>query len=222
MRFVKVIFLFCVMIIYSGCAAHTNLEPIGKGEVKMNVSLGGPFVKISGMNVPIPYATAGAVYGAVDKLNVSGNLHLTSLPYKIFGFDFGAAYFPVLNDGYIPTIGINPSLLYLMSLKPDVSSRVRAYPSLTATFAWHTGANLVFTGFDYTYPLTTPDYDSDSPKSIISPFVGYRIELGRKFRLITEVKWQASNVRTDQLAAEYSKISGRGAIGLLFSLERSF
>lgn len=214
--------LFCAIFFLAGCAAHTNLEPVGKENTNFNISVGGPIVKAFGMNLPIPYSTAGVVYGLTEKINIDANLHLTAIPYKLFGLDFGAAYFPRLNEGFIPTIGLHPRLLYLISMKPDVESRMRLYPSLSSVFSWKIGSNLIFTGFDFTVPISRPDYDNEAAKLIFSPFVGYRIELGKKIRLISEIKWQAANVSTDQLAAEYTKLSGKGAFAILFSLERSF
>jgi len=149
-------------------------------------------------------------------------LHLFSLGYKIAGFDFGAAWFPHLNDGIFPTVSVQARLLVFAGLKSDVPSRFRAYPVITNTAAWKVGKNKLYTGYDLVIPLTKPDYDSEAASAILSPFVGYRWQVGERTRLITELKWQGANIRSDQLAVEYVPVGGRGAVTTLFSVERSF
>lgn len=214
--------ILALTLVLAGCAAHTSIEPLGRGNTNVNVSLGGPVVAAFNTHIPIPYATVGATYGLKDNINIDGSIHLTSLPYSIFGMDLGASYFPVLNKGLIPTVGIHPQVLAFVSMKPDVESRMRIYPSASASAAWHLGSDVVYTGFDYTFPLTTPDYDNDAPKFVLSPFIGYRTELGKDFRLTTEIKWQGANVRSNQLAVDYTKFGGHGAAAILFAIERSF
>ncbi|HEX2869320.1 MAG TPA: hypothetical protein VHO03_19915 [Ignavibacteriales bacterium] len=214
--------ILSLLLLFAGCAAHTNIEPLGRGNMNANLSLGGPVVAAFNTHIPIPYATLGAAYGLKDDINIDASFHLTSLPYRILGMDLGAAYFPVVNNGFIPTVGIHPGVLAFFSMKPDVESRMRLYPSGSASAAWHLGSDMVYSGFDYTLPLTTPDYDTDAPRFVLSPFLGYRTDLGKDFRLTTELKWQGANVRTNQLAADYTKLGGHGAVAILFVIERSF
>lgn len=214
--------ILTLTLLFAGCAAHTSIEPLGQGNVKADLSLGGPVVAAFNTHLPIPYAALGMVYGLKDNINIDGNLHLTSLPYGIFGLDLGTAYFPVLNDGLVPTVGIHPQALTFISMKSDVESRMRIYPTISATAAWHLGHEVIYTGADYTYPFTRADYDNEAPHSVLSPFLGYRTDLGKSFRFTTELKWQGVNVRTNQMAVDYTKPGGYGAIGILFAVERSF
>ena len=52
-------FIYCLLtILFSafmiGCAAHTNLTPVGKGNVDASISLGGPFIPVAEIKIPIP------------------------------------------------------------------------------------------------------------------------------------------------------------------------
>ena len=67
-----------------GCAAHTNVQPMGKDNLSANISIGGPIVKAFGTRIPVPYATAGVNYGLNNRFDLNGDLHLLLLPYKIF------------------------------------------------------------------------------------------------------------------------------------------
>ena len=215
-----VIVLFAASL--SACAAHTNLEPTGKGNLAAAVSIGGPVVTAFGAKLPVPYATAGANYGVTDRLDVNGNFHLLPLAYNMVGMDIGATWYPVINRGFVPTAGIQPGLLVLSSLKSDVSERIKAYPMLSGSLSWHAGQGLLYTGFNAAIPFSSADYDDESPSAMFSPFGGYRWKLGARTYLLTELKWHASNVRIDMLAVEYLNLNSHGAITTLFSLVRSF
>lgn len=202
------------------CAAQTNFEPLGKGTLNTNFSVGGPIIKAFGTRFPVPYAITGANYGISERINIGGNLHLFSLGYKIAGIDFGAAWFPVLNNKLVPTISLQPRLLVLASTKTDVSDRWRTYPVITNTAAWKVSKNFIYTGYDLTIPFTEPDYDADAAGMIFSPFIGYRWKFGERTQLITEFKWHGANIRSDRLAVEYLSIGGHGAMTTLFTIER--
>lgn len=214
--------LFMILLILFGCAAQTSFEPVGKGNLNGNFGIGGPIISAFETRILVPYLTTGANYGISNRINIHGNLHLFSLGYEIAGFDFGAAWFPLMNDGLSPTVSLQPRLLVFASMKSEVSSRFRAYPIITNTAAWKVGKNMFYTGYDLVIPFTKPDYDSEASSTIFSPYIGYRWKIGKRTRLITELKWHGANIRSDQLAVEYVPISGHGAITTLFSIERSF
>lgn len=205
-----------------GCSAHSNLTPVGKGNLDLAVSLGGPFIPIAETKIPTPYLSIGANYGLTKNINVDANFHITSLFYQINGLDLGATWFPILNDNLIPTWGIQPRLLFLTSFKNDVNDRFRIYPLVSSSAAWHLWDGLIYLGFDFVLPLSEPDYDKESVDIILSPFTGYRWELGKNLRLISELKWLGANVRSNQLAVDYIKIGGYGAFSIMFSLEKRF
>ena len=220
-KFYSILILLSLVLLIS-CAAHTNLEPVGKGNISGNVNIGGPIIKIFGIKMPVPYATVGANYGLTNKFDLNGNLHLFSLGYKIFGFDFGSTWYPCINNGKIPTIGIQPRLLTLVSLKSDVSEQIKAYPIVSGSAAWELNKHLIYIGTDITVPFTSLDYDKNAPNPIFSPFWGCKWKIGKRTYLLTEIKWHAANAQTDQLAVEYVPLNNYGAISTLFSIERSF
>ena len=214
--------LIILISLLSGCAAHSNLTPVGKGNIDVAIGLGGPFIPIAETKIPTPYLSVGANYGLTENINVDANFHITSLFYQISGLDLGATWFPSLNDGLIPTWGIQPRLLFLSSFKSDVKDRFRAYPLISNSTTWQLGDGIIYLGFDLVLPITEPNYDEESVDVILSPFTGYRWELGKKLRLISELKWLGANVKSDQLAVEYIKFGGYGAFSVMLSLEKRF
>lgn len=218
----RVLFITYSAAAIMGCAAHSGLVPLGKGNLEVNAGAGGPFITVSSVKIPTPYLTFGGSYGLSERVNADATIHLTSFFYKIAGFDIGTTWFPVLNDDLIPTWGIQPRLFVLASMKSGISDRYRIYPLISNTAAWKSGPVLAYAGFDLVVPFTKPDYDKESPDYIISPFAGYRWELGNSLHLLTELKWTAANVPGDKLAAGYIAPGGRGALAVMFSISRSF
>jgi hypothetical protein len=195
---------------------------MGKGKLSANFNIGGPIVKAFGARIPVPYATLGANYGLYNTSDLNGNFHLLSIPYKIFGFDVGSTWYPFINNGKIPTVGIEPRLLTLLGLKSSVNQNLKIYPIISSSAAWKLNGGLVYVGTDITIPLSSADYDEDASNTLFSPFFGYRWNIGPKIYFFTEIKLHGVNVRTDQLPVEYLPIGNYGAISTLLSIQRSF
>ncbi len=215
-------FLLLGLSLLFGCATHTNIEPAGKDNIKGFANFGGPIIEAFGTNIPIPYLSVGADYGLTKNMDVNANLHLISLAYQIGGLDLGYTYFPLLNDSYIPTVGINFQIMSLFSFKTSIDDRFRAYPSISPSFAWKLFDGKIYMGSDFVLPVTKLDYYSGMPTVIISPFIGYSWNLGKNDNFFTEIKWNGANVRTDRLAVSYLHPAKSGAVGLYLTLERSF
>lgn len=211
--------LIIIIGLIAGCSAHSNLTPVGKGNIDVALSLGGPFIPIAETKIPTPYLSIGANYGLSENINVDANFHVTPLFYKMNGVDFGTTWFPILNDGVLPTLGIQPRLLFLTSFKNNVNDRLRIYPLISSSAAWKFGSEIIYLGLDIISPISEPDYDKESVDIILSPFLGYRWELGKNIRLISEFKWLGANVKSNQLAVEYMKIGDHGAFSIMLSLE---
>lgn len=67
---------------------------------------------------------AGADYGLRDDVNLNGAVHLLSLAYGVAGIDIGAAWFPLENEGWQPTLSVGPWLFAFASTKGDVDDRI--------------------------------------------------------------------------------------------------
>jgi len=207
----------------SGCAAHSNIEPLGKNNISANFSIGGPIVAAFDTHIPVPYATVGINYGYTESFDLNGTFHLLPLPYGILGMDVGATWFPSFEyNSLIPTIGIQPRIMALACIKSDIPERFRIYPLISTTAAWIWCCGAVYTGFDATIPLSSADYDNETNSIIVSPYLGYRWNLGRNTHLFTELKWHGANIESDKLAVDYIEIGGYGAITPLISIERGF
>lgn len=209
-------------LLLAGCAAHTNLTPLGPGTASPHLSFGGPIVEAFGTRIPIPYLAAGADYGATSTLNVGFNAHLLPLAYGIVGGDVSAAWFPVAAGDSGLNVGLEARLMAFASLKSGVATRLFSYPVVSVSVAGPVGSGLGYAGANLAFPAEQPAFDPDASRQMLSPFVGYRWRLGARYALLTEVKWHGANVRADQLAVSYLHPVGQGALTTLVALVRKF
>lgn len=208
--------------VFWGCAAHTNLEPLPVGRLSPHASVGGPVVAAFGTRVPLPYLTAGADYGFAPRLVLSGNVHLLPLAYGVAGADGAVAWFTRKGTGAFPTVGVEARAAAFVSLRGRVGRRMIGYPVFSVSSAWDLPSGLLYTGAHLAGPLPEPEYDPAAARFLVSPFVGYRWALGRRYALLTELKWHGVNLRTDQLAVSYLHPFGRGALAPMVALSRRF
>lgn len=216
-------------LLLPACSAHMQLEPVGKGRVATNASIGGPIVEAFGTHIPVPYAMAGGSYGLSHDVDLAGSLHLLSLAYSVAGLDVGATWYPLVGRRWTPDdgadpgpyVGIGGKLMMLASFKEGVEDRFRIYPILSSSIAWDLGSGKIYGGIDATISLTDLDFDLEAPSVRLSPLIGYRWDFGRRarVRLYTELKWQAANVASDRVSAEYTGIAGYGALAPLVGIE---
>jgi hypothetical protein len=211
-------FLIVMLALLAGCAARTTIEPVGKDNLRLNGSLGGPLVAAFGTYPPIPNLAVGATYGLDDRLDLNGTVHLLPLLYSLAGMDASIVWYPLLNDGATPTVSLQPRLMAFASFKSGVEDRVRVYPALSSSAAWKLGAGMIYAGFDLTVPISQPDYDSDAASFILSPLAGYRWDAWKTTRLYFELKWHGANIRTNA-TAEYINPGGYGALSPFIGID---
>lgn len=222
MKNLSIMAVLAASLYCTSCGAHTSLMPVGTGQVAPNVSIGGPIVEAFDTHIPVPYLMAGADYGLNDIVNINASVHLLPLAYRVAGVDVGAAWFPVANEGWKPTIGLGPRLFVFASTRQRVEERLLVFPAVSASAAWETGPGLLYTGSDLAIPLARPEYDDEAQAVILSPFLGYRWPLGRRYVLLSELKWHGANIETDQVVTGYTAIGKQGAVTPLFAVQRRF
>lgn len=221
-RFLSLVAVASAGILFVGCAAHTNLTPLGEGRLAPHVGIGGPIVEAFETHIPVPYLMAGVDYGVRDNVNLNGGVHLLSLAYGVAGVEIGAAWFPLENEGWQPTLGVGPRLFAFASTKGGVDDRFLVYPALSASAAWNAGPRMLYAGADLAVPLSRPEYDEEAKSVILSPFLGVRWNVGKRLALLTELKWHGANIQTEKVVTGYTSIGRNGAVTPLIAIQRRF
>jgi hypothetical protein len=184
-----------LVMILTGCAAHTANTPLGAGKTVYDASFGGPVIEVFGADVPAPQLNLGARHGLRPNMDISGHAYLTALVYRVAGGDFELTSYP--NEHLAFGIGASG----FASLRSGVSRRTLVVPETTLASAW----GPVY--FGEQAALTT-----DGP--LFSPFFG-----GRYGMLLAEARWSAANRKSDDVAVTYVPVRRYGAVGVILGVE---
>ena len=221
-KFMKKLILLAFLTIFISCSSHRSIVPLGKGNSSVSAGIGGPVVKAFDIYTPMPYITGGLSYGLTDNIDISADLHLTSLFYQIGGLDFGCAWYLTEQKNFVPVVSLQPKVNIFASFKSNVDSRFRVLPSLSTNFAWKLKEDYIFTGLELTTPFSSSDYDNNSQKIMLSPYIGYRYAITEKFGIIAELKLTGANIKTNQLTVTYLNLFNFGSFGTFFTFDWRF
>jgi len=211
-------FLWCFL--FSGCAVHTAFQPVGKDKLRAHFSLGGPIIKT--LKIPAPYLSAGVDYGVRDDLDLNADIHLLSIAFSITGLDIGITWHPVKNEGGVPAIALQAKVASFFSLKSGVAERYMGYSMFAPSVAWELGLGNLYMGTNVTIPFRILRFDNDAPRTILSPFLGYYWQVGKKFGFSGELKWQNANWEAHQIPVSYVSLGNRGALAPIIGFEWKF
>jgi len=178
--------------------------------------VGGPLVAAFGTYVPIPNAAVGARYGVSGDWDLDANVYLLPLAYHLIGFDVGMAWYPVDTD--VATLVLEPRAFALISFKEDVNDRIRLYPAISATYSTEHDGRRLYAGIDVAVIPRASRYDPERAFAVVTPLVGCRWELGRGYRLLTELKWLGVNIESNA-TVDYVNPGGLGGLAPAFGLE---
>lgn len=204
----KLIFpIILSVFFFTSCSVLTPPRVLEKGESRLNLSIGGPFVPQSSPALIIPYTTIGYSEGLYDDLTISGNFHLLSAVYKIFAVDIGTVYRLKKEDQSFPEISLYPKFYFFHNFKS--AEDMRAFISAVVTGSYSTGEkSFMYFGFDTFYQF-------EPSEILFTPFAGFQFPVSRRFNIQTEIKWMASNADTKHGIFEgESSIYGKGVLGI--------
>lgn len=136
-----------------GCSTTHGIRPIGKGNVGVELSVGGPITEVFGAPIPIPLSTLGATVGVTDTTDVHAAFHPTAaLMFAIGAGEIGASQQLFAPKGARPRLSADVTLLGAAGdLNPDQAPeggfRFFFQPTLLAGWDYgKTGQHTVYTG----------------------------------------------------------------------------
>jgi hypothetical protein len=95
----------------SGCATTHLLQPVGKNNLRLNASLGGPILRSPGPT-PVPLVSVNAAYGVEDDVDIHLGLHPVAAAFRpsaesspLLGMNAGAAWHPIARARHALTLG---------------------------------------------------------------------------------------------------------------------
>jgi len=183
-----------------GCGMAHTVRPIGKNNIAIIGTMGGPFMDVGEATVPLPLATIGVKYGISDRNDLFGQWHVLPAMIHTAMFEFGGAWYFLKNRGGIP--GLSAAFTGLFAFhKSDAWVGIDG----NLIVSWQLHANhMIYTGF-HLLLAPVPNEVVKRPQLHLAPVLGGRLSLGKKrnFRLLLEVKWADPWTNTDYRFLDY-------------------
>jgi hypothetical protein len=188
-----------------GCTPAHAVRPLGRGHGVLEAALGGPLVRVSGNDVPMPILSLGGGYGLRDDTELTLHGDVTAGVFGVLHLEPGAAYHPIVREaGLIPTLTVAGSVHLLTNIEDTLVA-----PHLTGAAAWRIRRrHLIYLGVDTALALRGRD------RLIVGPLVGGEARIGR-VGVSLEMKWLAPNYDVTPTAPDWLSPGGRGYFAVL-------
>jgi hypothetical protein len=201
--------LLAAALLAAGCGTVSAVRPLRRDQSAVALSLGGPVTRVSGMDIPLPYAVLRYRYGASDRFGLYCGGHLTQAALGNIAFDGGFSYHFLKQDGLVPAAGGSAGIVAL--LKPGSGGETAVFPQVDLAASWLAGNRfLTYCGLQTMYQFNA------SPNVALAPFVGEEVRVGRSFSLALEAKWFGAGEPTEPRTVDYRlPLFGSGAVGFV-------
>jgi hypothetical protein len=198
------------------CGTAVSMWPLRRGQAVAAFDLGGPFVNLSGAQIPVPYPVARLRYGVTNRLNVNAGAHLLMPAFGVAGLDAGASYHFLDQNGWWPCLGIGAGGLGLVELDGGGSASFLPQLEVTASYL-RPNLSLSYFGVHTLYEVRPRLYMT------YSPYVGHNFSVGRNLSVSLEMKWYAAFERNKPRAVTYSlPIANHGGLGVVAGVSYHF
>jgi len=217
MRVLKTARLFTALLalgLTAGCGTVTAVRALRKGESAVALSAGGPVARLSGMDIPFPYAVARYRYGLNDRTGLYVGSHLSFAGLAVIAIDGGFSHQFLTQKRGVPAVSASAGLL--AGVKPGDGQVLFPEVDLVASYLFGDRL-LAYFGGQSIYQL------SATPYAVIAPLVGAETRLGRSFSLSLEAEWYAPFEKTKPRNVNYLlPVGGRGAVGFVLGVNYHF
>jgi len=197
------------LLLAAGCGTVSAVRPLRREQSAVALSVGGPVAKVSGMDIPLPYAVLRYRYGVNDRFGLYAGGHLLQAALGNVVFDGGFSYHFVEQAGLVPAVGASGGVVAF--LKPGSGGESAVFPQVDLTASWLAGGrSLTYLGMQSMYQF------DDRPYFAFAPFVGEEVRLGERFSLCVEAKWYGAGEPTRPRTIDYRlPLGGTGAVGFV-------
>lgn len=214
-------FLFIALFVYA-CAPSRYVKPLAKKQSAASFSFGGPLIKFSGAPIPIPFSTLGYGYGITNNITAYGNIHTTSALFGNSQLDLGATFSLYKKEN---RFGITASPAFQIAYSVRNLTGFRTWPStdLNAYFHFRQKPSYLYAGFNSWFELSSVRaHDEPQPRHLIPNLqLGYTI-VRSKWQHQFECKYLGLGIPIYPGVVDYIGLSGKGALGIYYSLIRKF
>ena len=219
---IKYFYPIVLVFLLHGCAPSRYVKPLAKKQSAAAFSFGGPLIKFSGAPIPVPFTTLGYGYGLTDNVTAYGNLHTTSALFGNAQLDLGASLQLYKKEN---SFGITASPALQLAYSVRNRSGFRIWPSVDLNTYFHLGKkpSYLYAGINSWLEFSKlKAHDEPQQKhSIPNVQFGYVI-VKTKWQHQFEVKYLGIGTPNLPGVVDYIGISGKGTLGIYYSLMRKF
>jgi hypothetical protein len=219
MRF---IYGFLILVVLQNCAPSRYVKPLAKNQKALSFTFGGPLIKFSGAPIPIPFTTLGYGYGVSDDVTTYANLHTTSLLFGNGQLDLGATFNLYKKENKFG-ITASPALQLAYNLRNQTGFRIWPSADVNAYFHLNTKSSYLYAGINSWFELSKLKAHGEAQQSPAIPNVhlGYTA-VKTKWQHQFELKYLGIGIPNLPGVVDYIGISGKGSLGIYYSLVRKF
>lgn len=198
-RLALLVILTCWMGLM-GCGMAHTVRPIGKNNMAIIGTMGGPWMDVGGATVPLPLTTIGLKYGISERNDLFGQWHVLPAVVHTAAFEFGGSWYFLKNKGGIPGLSTAATAMFAFH---EADAWVGIDANLIASWKLHAN-HMIYGGFHLLF-APVPNQVVKRPPVHFAPVLGGRLSLGKKrnFRLLLEVKWGDPWTNTDYRFLDY-------------------
>ncbi|MBL4715381.1 MAG: hypothetical protein COC01_05645 [Bacteroidetes bacterium] len=222
----KIFYLLLTVIIVtlSSCAPTRIVKPLKKGEKTASFHFGGPIIRYSNFNIPVPFTSLTYAYGFTNELTLFNSLHTTTLLYKTVHTEFGTLiniYDPKCY-GYRPWITISHVANILFDTR---KYNVKYWPQLDINAYWHYKQkdNYFYLGLSNWFEFAShkAHEERQTDHYFLSPYAGHTFS-GKKMEYTLEFKYLTPYISNQLSVVEKNSFGKKGVNGIYINITRKF
>lgn len=215
-------FSIIALLILWNCAPSRYVKPLAKNQSAASFSFGGPLIKFSGAPIPIPFSTLGYGYGITTQVTAYGNLHSTSLLFGNLQLDAGATVQLYKKEN---KFGLTASPVLQLAYNVRNKTGFRIWPSadVNTYFHFNQKPSYLYAGINSWFELSGLKAHNEIQQRRVLPNIqlGYVI-VKTKWQHQFECKYLGIGIPNLPGVVDYIGISGKGSLGIYYSLIRKF
>lgn len=218
----KLFYAAFISLFLAYCAPSRYVKPLAKKQSAASFSFGGPLIKFSGAPIPIPFSTLGYGYGVTTQVTAYGNLHSTSLLFGNLQLDAGATMQLYKKEN---KFGLTASPALQLAYKVRNKTGFRIWPSADVNTYFHfkQKPSYLYAGINSWFELSGLKAHNEIQQRRVLPNIqlGYVI-VKTKWQHQFECKYLGIGIPNLPGVVDYVGISGKGSLGIYYSLIRKF
>lgn len=218
----KFSFSIIALLFLWNCAPSRYVKPLAKNQSAASFSFGGPLIKFSGAPIPIPFSTLGYAYGVTTNATAYGNLHSTSLLFGNLQLDAGATLQLYKKENKFG-LTASPALQLAYNVRNKTGFRIWPSADVNTYFHFNQKPSYLYAGINSWFELSGLKAHDEIQQRRVLPNIqlGYVI-VKTKWQHQFECKYLGIGIPNLPGVVDYIGISGKGSLGIYYSLIRKF